>query len=72
MIFILPSKKTKMNISQNSEALKHLCSRTNFAFVKQKEISSANLRVDDINLMNSGKAMLQSFLAVTSKPELDA
>lgn len=72
--FYLPSKKTKINISQINEALKHLSSRNNFAFVEQKEISSANLWVDYNNLLNSGKAILQSFLGVpiTSKAELDA
>lgn len=61
-----------MNISQINEALKHF--RNNFAFVEQKEISSANLWVDYNNLLNSGKAILQSFLGVpiTSKAELDA
>ena len=60
---LLPSKRTKVNISQINETLKHLCSRYNFIFVEHENIGFDDLWVDGIRLMNSGKAMLGSNFA---------
>ena len=57
---LLPSKPTKVNISQINETLKNLCSRNNFIFVEHKNIGFDDLLVDGIHLLNSGKAMLGS------------
>ena len=57
---LLPSKRTKVNISQINETLKHLCSRNNFIFVEHENIGFDDLWVDGIHLLNSGKAMLGS------------
>ena len=57
---LLPSKRTKVNISQINETLKNLCSRNNFIFVEHKNIGFDDLWVDGIHLLNSGKAMLGS------------
>ena len=57
---LLPPKRTKVNISQINETLKHLCSRKNFMFVEHKNIGFDDLWVDGIHLLNSGKAMLGS------------
>ena len=57
---LLPSKRTKVNISQINETLKNLCSRNNFIFVEQITIAFDYLWVDGIHLLNSGKAMLGS------------
>ena len=35
---LLPSKRTKVNISQINETLEHLCSRNNFILVEHKNI----------------------------------
>ena len=55
---LLPSKRTKVNISQINETLKKLCSSNNFKFVKHKNIGFDDLWTDGIHLLNSGKAML--------------
>ena len=57
---LLPSKRTKVNISQINETLKHLCSRNNFMFVEHENIGFDDLCLDGIHLLNSGKAMLGS------------
>ena len=57
---LLPSKRTKVNISQINETLKHLCSRNNFIFVEHENIGFDNLWVDRIHLLNSEKAMFGS------------
>ena len=57
---LLPSKRTKVNISQINETLKNLCSRNNFRFAEHKNIGFDDLWVDGIHLLNSGKAMLRS------------
>ena len=57
---LLPSKRTKVNISQINETLKHLCSRNNFIFVEHENIGFDDLWVDGIHLLNSGKVMLGS------------
>ena len=54
---LLPSKRTKVNISQINETLKKLCSRNNFEFVQHENIDFDHLWVDGIYLLNSGKAM---------------
>ena len=36
ILALLPSKPTKVNISQINETLKNLCSRNNFIFVEHK------------------------------------
>ena len=55
---LLPSKRTKVNISQINETLKHLCSRNNFMFIEHEIIGFNDLWVDGIYLLNSGKAVL--------------
>ena len=40
--------------------MKPLCSRNNFIFVEHKNIGFDDLWVDEIHLLNSGKAMLDS------------
>ena len=57
---LLPSKRTKVNISQINETLKQLCSRNNFIFVEHENIGFDDLWVDGIHLLNSRKAMLGS------------
>ena len=57
---LLPSKRTKVNISQIIETLKHLCSINNFIFVEHKNISFDDLWVDGIHLLSSWKALLGS------------
>ena len=57
---LLPSRRTKVNISQINETLKHLCSRNNFIFVEHENIGFDDLWVDGMHLLNSGKAMLGS------------
>ena len=57
---LLPSKRTKVNISQINETLKRLCLRNNFIFVVHKNIGFDDLWVYGIHLLNSGKAMLIS------------
>ena len=57
---LLSSKRTKVNISQINETLKHLCSRNNFVFIEHEIIGFNDLRVDGIYLLNSGKAVLGS------------
>ena len=57
---LLPSKRTKFNISQINETLKRLCARNSFIFVKHKNICFHDLWVDGIHLLNSGEAMLVS------------
>ena len=57
---LLPSKRTKANISQINETLKQLCSRNNFIFVEHENIGFDDLWVDGIHLLNSGKAVLGS------------
>ena len=55
---LLPSKRTKVNISQINETLKHL--RNNSIFAEHKNIGFDDLWADGIYLLNSGKAMLGS------------
>ena len=57
---LLPSKRTKVNISQITETLKNLCSRNNFIFVEHKNIGFDDLWIDGIHLLNSEKALLSS------------
>ena len=57
---LLLLKRTKVNILQNNEALKYLCSWNNFIFVERKNTGFDDLWVDGIHLLNSGKAMLGS------------
>ena len=57
---LLPSKRTKANISQINKTLKHLCSRINFIFVEHENIGFDDLCVDGIHLLNSEKGMLGS------------
>ena len=57
---LLPSKRTKGNISQINETLKQLSSRNNFIFVEHENIGFDDLWVDGIHLLNSGKVMLGS------------
>ena len=57
---LLPSKRTKVNISQINETLKYLCYRNNSPFIEHKNKGFDDLRVDGIHLLNSGKAMLGS------------
>ena len=40
---LLPSKRTKINISQINETLQHLCSRNNFIFVEHKYVGFNDL-----------------------------
>ena len=54
---ILPSRRTKVNISQINETLKYLCFRNNFIFVEHKKLSFDDLWVDGIHLLHSGKAV---------------
>ena len=60
MSALLPLRRTKNNISQINETLKHLRSRNNFIFVEHENIDFDDLWVDGIHLLNSGKAMLGS------------
>ena len=57
ILAILPLRRTKVNISQINETLKHLCFRNNFIFVEHKNIDFDDLWVDGIHLLNSGKAL---------------
>ena len=62
---ILASKRTKVNVLQIHESLKHLCSRNNFIFASQKNIGFDDLWVDRIHLLIAGKALLGiSFVSV--------
>ena len=57
---LLLLKRTKVNILQNNEALKYLCSWNNLIFVERKNTGFDDLWVDGIHLLKSRKAMLGS------------
>ena len=64
---LLPSKRTKVNISQINETLKHFCFRNNYIFVEYKNTGFDNLWVDGICLLNSWTAMFGSnFVSVVN------
>ena len=56
---LLPSKRTKVNISKIDETLKNICSRKKFIFVEHKNIGFDDLWVDGIHLLNFGKVVLR-------------
>ena len=55
---ILPSTRAFFSKGQINEAIKELCHTNNFVFIDLQNITSNDLSVDGIHLINSGKVML--------------